>query len=399
MNANRLLVIDDERQFGEYIGKVGQAAGYSTMVTEQVGEFRRHLDHFQPSVVMIDLMMPGIDGIELLRELAGRGCKANILVASGIDLRTLNVARNLGRELGLEIAGVIPKPVRLTELRSILEGVKEKASLAAGKRLEITAPITREALAEAIHGDQLFLAYQPKMDFKSGKIVGAEALVRWRAPGGDILHPDAFIPLIEKWDLSDALAGWVLDHAVEQAGVWHKGGAHLDIAVNMSALNMHDLALPDRIAGICRTWSLPTSAVTLELTETATMQDAARMMDVLTRFRLKGFKLSIDDFGTGYSSMVQLQRLPFSEIKIDKSFVMSMHESPDSAAIVRAITDLGHNLGLTVVAEGVENDTALDMLAGRNCDIAQGYFISRPFEGSTLSEFAARWTLPAVSPL
>jgi EAL domain-containing protein (putative c-di-GMP-specific phosphodiesterase class I) len=139
--------------------------------------------------------------------------------------------------------------------------------------------------------------------------------------------------------------------------------------------------------------------VTLELTESATMQDAARMMDVLTRFRLKGFKLSIDDFGTGYSSLVQLQRLPFSEIKIDKSFVMSMHESSDSAAIVRAITDLGHNLGLTVVAEGVESDTAMDMLAGRNCDIAQGYFISRPFEGAVLSDFAARWRPPVTAPV
>jgi EAL domain-containing protein (putative c-di-GMP-specific phosphodiesterase class I) len=368
------------------------------VVTEQVEDFRKHLDHFRPSVVMIDLIMPGIDGIELLRELAGRGCKANILVASGIDIRTLNVARNLGRELGLEIAGVIPKPVRLAELRTMLEAVKEKVSLAAAQELESAVPITKEALAEAIRGDQLFLAYQPKMSFKSGRIVSAEALVRWSVPGGDILYPDAFIPLIEKWDLSDALAAWVLDHAVEQAGVWHKGGAHLDIAVNMSALNMHDLALPDRIASICDTWGLSTSAVTLELTETATMQDAARMMDVLTRFRLKGFKLSIDDFGTGYSSLVQLQRLPFSEIKIDKSFVMSMHESPDAAVIVQAITDLGHNLGLTVVAEGVESAAALDMLVGKNCDIAQGYFISRPFAGAALPDFAARWSFPAATP-
>src|SRR5262249_19016732 len=162
--------------------------------------------------------------------------KANILVTSGIDIKTLHVSRNLGRELGLEIAGVIPKPVRLADLRSVLADVKEKAARAAGSRGADAAPITRAALEEAIAGEQLFLAYQPKMDFRSGRITGAEALVRWRTPGGEIRTPDAFIPLVEQWDLSDRLTAWVLRNAISQAGLWHAGGLALDIAVNMSAL-------------------------------------------------------------------------------------------------------------------------------------------------------------------
>ncbi|MSO54912.1 MAG: EAL domain-containing protein [Rhodospirillales bacterium] len=196
--------------------------------------------------------------------------------------------------------------------------------------------------------------------------------------------------------LSDALTRWVLTRAIEQAGTWRQAGTDLQIAVNVSALNLHDLTLPDRIIQACQDAEVLPSSLTLELTETATMSDAARMMEILTRFRLKGFKLSIDDFGTGYSSLMQLQRLPFSEVKIDKSFVMSMHDSPDAAVIVRAITDLGHNLGLSVVAEGVESEAALKMLSKNSCDIAQGYFISGPSDGAVVSEFASRWQSPAL---
>jgi len=383
---DRLLVIDDEIGFGEIIGKVGKSLGFEVAVTDQAKVFREQLEEFRPSVVSVDLMMPGIDGIELLRELAAVGCKADILVTSAVDTRTLNTAGYLGRELGLNIKRVIPKPVRVADLKVILEGVKKQSFV-----------VTKESVETAIQENQLFLVYQPKFNFKSSQIDSAEALVRWRRPDGSVIYPDNFVPFIEKSNLADSLTNWVLTRAIEQAAAWRKQGCKLQMAVNISALNLHDLSLPDWIERTCERAGVPPHEVTLEMTETATMSEAARMLDILARFRVKGFKLSIDDFGTGYSSLVQLHRLPFSEIKIDKSLVMAMHESSDARVIIHAITELGHNLDLSVVAEGVENAGALKALAEKSCDTAQGYFISKPCDGAHVADIASRWTPPSLS--
>jgi EAL domain-containing protein (putative c-di-GMP-specific phosphodiesterase class I) len=381
--GNRILIVDDHRHFGELLGEIARTEGFEVLVSEKPQEFLDQLERFRPSVVSVDLMMPEVDGIELLRELAVRRCEASVFVTSGVDLRTLTTVRSLGREFGLKIAGLIPKPVRVAQFREMLEGVKVDPS-----------PVTAEAFQEALDEDRIFLVYQPKVDLRSGRITGAEALARWRLPNGDLLHPDSFMPMVEKSGLSDALTGWVLEQAIEDAAAWHHGGTELRIAVNLSGLNLQDRSLPERILQICESRELPPSALTLELTETATMQDTLRMMDVFVRLRVRGFELSIDDFGTGYSSLVQLQRLPFSEIKIDRSFVVSMLESSDSRAIVRAVIELGHALDLSVVAEGVESELALLMLAEMRCDVAQGFFISEPLTTDGVAEFAATWALP-----
>ena len=380
--GNRILIIDDERPFGELLGEIARPEGFEVFVTDRPREFLEQLERFQPSVVSVDLMMPEVDGVDLLRELAIRRCEANVFVTSGADVRTLSAARRLGRQFGLQIAGLIPKPVRAAEFRTMLEGVRVDPS-----------PVTADSLHEAIREDQLFLVYQPKLDLASGRITGAEALVRWRLPNGEVLYPDSFVPAVEKLAISDALTGWVLEHAVEEAAAWHRAGRELRLAVNLSALNLQDRTLPQHILRTCESHRFPPWALTLELTETASMQDTAGMMDVLVRLRVRGFELSIDDFGTGYSSLVQLQRLPFTEIKVDKSFVTSMLESPDSRAIVHATITLGHALNLSVVAEGVESEAALKALAEMQCDTVQGFFISTPMSATEVAEFAATWTL------
>src|SRR6202041_3009883 len=205
-------------------------------------------------------------------------------------------------------------------------------------------------LAHAIATHQLFLEYQLKLDCRLGRVTGVEALVRWSHPTLGILHPDQFIPLAEETDLIHRVTDWVVVTAAQQMADWHMENPALEIAVNIAAKNVEDLGLPDRLEKHCRLAGVDCSSVTLELTETGAMREALQMMDVLTRLRLKGFKLSIDDFGTGYSSLVQLQRLPFSEIKIDKSFVTSMNWNEGCRTIVKAVTDLAHNLGLKSVA-------------------------------------------------
>jgi EAL domain-containing protein (putative c-di-GMP-specific phosphodiesterase class I) len=283
----------------------------------------------------------------------------------------------LAIERGLTIAGTLAKPVRAATLRDTLERLKE-----------FEQPLLESALAHAIANDDLLLEYQPKLDLKSGRIFGVEALVRWQHTTRGLVAPDHFIALAEESDLIQDLTRWVFGTAMRQTAAWRRDGLALEIAVNLSACNLKVLDLPDWMAATCRDEELPTKAVTLEFTESAAMDDPVQAMDVLTRLRLKGFQLSVDDFGTGYSSLVQLQRLPFSELKVDKSFVMQMQQNTDCRVIVEAVIGLGQKLGLRVVAEGVETASTLDALRHLGADAAQGYFISRPIIAGKIPEIA-----------
>jgi len=378
MNVNRLLIIDDELALAKVVAKGGKLSGYETAYTDDPDEFSRLLDEWTPSVVVVDLQMPRKDGIELLRSMAEKRCSAQIIVCSGIDARTLDTARRLGTELGLNMAGVLAKPVRLSELNEVLSGLAV-AEFAADT----------SSLRQAILNDDLYLLYQPKVALGTGKVIGLEALVRWKTPYGEVISPDVFIPMAEEQGVIDEVTDWVLRNAIRQIGQWKAEGLEMSVSVNVSASNLHNLKLPDQIAELCATAGVATECITIELTETASMGDPAKMMDVLARFRIKNFSLSIDDFGTGYSSLTQLQRLPFSEIKIDKSFVMAMDKSKDCAIIAKTVVDMGHNLGLRVCAEGVESEAVLAMLRDFGCDFVQGFYFSAPVTADKVPAFVA----------
>lgn len=373
MAEKQLFVLDDEQDFCDLIAKVAGGMGFEVFATTDAAAARERLRDSRGAVLILDLKMPHVDGIEMLRHLAEDGVDASILVASGADGRILESALGLGKERGLNMAGILPKPIRVRELRALLERISLKES-----------KLTPEQLQEGINAGDLLLHYQPILDLKSGATTGVEALVRWQHPGRGLLMPGSFIPMAESSGVIMPLTDWVLREAILQAGRWRRDGVDLEIAVNLSAANIVDYALPDRIENFCRAENIAPERVTVELTETATMRDAVRLRDVLTRFRLKGFNLSIDDFGTGYSSLVQLQRLPFSQLKIDRSFVSKMLSSPSDAVIVRTIVGMVRNLELSAVAEGVENAEVLAALSGLECDFAQGYHISRPMKAGDL---------------
>ncbi len=240
-------------------------------------------------------------------------------------------------------------------------------------------------LRRAIESDQLVLHYQPKVDLKDGKVLGAEALVRWRHPKQGIVPPDRFIGLAEQGGLIKALTGWVLDRAVADCRSWELEGRTLSVAVNLSARNLQDPQLADHIAALLESRGLPPGRLELELTESAVLADPRRAAETLERLDDSGVALAIDDFGTGYSSLAYLRKLPVSQLKIDKSFVMAMSNNHEDSMIVRSTADLGHNLGLTVVAEGVEDKPTWDMLGQFGCDAAQGYYMARPMPGAELS--------------
>jgi diguanylate cyclase (GGDEF)-like protein len=241
-------------------------------------------------------------------------------------------------------------------------------------------------LREAIDHDQLVLHYQPKVDF-SGGLAGVEALVRWQHPRRGMVPPDKFIELAEHTGLIKPLTRWVLDAALRQCRRWLDDGQNIQVAVNVSTQDLQDQCMPDALAGLLATWGVPAALLRIEITEGAIMSEPARAMDVLGRLRQLGVGVSVDDFGTGYSSLAYLKRLPVDELKIDRSFVRNLATDDDDAAIVRSTIGLGHELGLQVIAEGVEDETTWRLLERFGCDLVQGYFIGRPVVAAELD----RW--------
>jgi len=251
-----------------------------------------------------------------------------------------------------------------------------------------------EGFERALINHRLHMVYQPKVRLRDGALTRVEALVRWDDPHFGTVEPSRFVPLAEKHGLIEELTQWGLRTTLRQWLKWREEGIDTYLAFNISALSLEQLDFPDLVERMCRALDVPTDRLVLELTESAT-QPLIKLMDTLTRFRIKGIGLAIDDFGTGYSSLMQLRQLPFTEVKIDRFFVSDAVTSHESRLIIKAIVDLAHGLGLMVTAEGVETREQLQSLAELGCDVAQGYLISKPLEPDSLiswkREFRARW--------
>jgi diguanylate cyclase (GGDEF)-like protein len=245
-------------------------------------------------------------------------------------------------------------------------------------------------LRQALDRAELVLHFQPKVDLRTDAVRGVEALLRWAHPTRGLLVPDSFLPAAEHTGLIRPLTSQVLEQAAAQCGEWRAAGHELTVAVNLSARNLHDLQLPDEIGHVLERWALPPSALELEITESAIMADPVRALGVATQLRALGVGLSIDDFGTGYSSLSYLKQFPVNEIKIDKSFVIDMTANDDDAAIVRSTIGLARNLGLEVVAEGVETNEVRNRLVELGCDLAQGFLLGAPVPASDLTPWLER---------
>jgi diguanylate cyclase (GGDEF)-like protein len=233
-------------------------------------------------------------------------------------------------------------------------------------------------LRRAIEQEELVLNFQPKLDCRTNRVLAVESLVRWLHPKHGLLPPDEFIDLAERTGLIKDLTLWILKNSLRECANWQKDGLRIGVAVNLSAKNLLDPELPDIVTGLLASLDFPASYLTLEITETAIMTDPKLSLQILQRVNKYGVQISIDDFGTGYSSLAYLKKVPASELKIDKSFVDDMFQNENDEIIVRATIDLGHNLGLKVVAEGVEDQTLMDKVKDMGCDILQGYYISKP---------------------
>ncbi|MFA5596658.1 MAG: EAL domain-containing response regulator [Pusillimonas sp.] len=397
----RLLILDDDPGVGQTIELVARTAGLETRFTSSPGQFFEWLDQWQPDHIAIDLVMPDMDGVEVLARLAQRSCRARIIVTSGVDGRVLDAAGRSASERGLDIVGVLPKPFMPSTLRRMFApdvpssgspggvalaasaGAVPHASPGVAKRFLVTPADIREGLAH----DQFYAQYQPKISCTDGTLVGFEALMRWNHPVHGLVPPDLFIGCAENSGLIDTLTQKMFDLSFAWFGR-HFGQSSIRLSINISARSHLDDGFIDNISQRCSQCGLAPGQLIFELTETSAMEDPVASLDLLTRMRMKGMHLSIDDLGTGFSSLLQLVRLPFSELKVDKSFVITAASSTESRQVVQAIVGLGRSLGIQSTAEGVEDAETLRFLRDIGCNFAQGFHIARPLT----AEAAAQWS-------
>jgi diguanylate cyclase (GGDEF)-like protein/hemerythrin-like metal-binding protein len=399
----RLLVLDDDPAIGTTVAMIGESAGFEAVSTADPAEFFRLIDDWRPSHIALDLVMPEMDGVQVMTRLAGMRCRAAIVITSGVGSRVLDAAGRSAVEHGLRIVGTLAKPFAPAVLRALLLDSKTDTHEETDTGLHDLVPRTgtdpeigAADLVQALERQELFLVYQPQVDCRSGEITGFEALVRWRHPRLGMVMPDRFIPIAEHSGLIDEVTDRVVDLGFswlaasfprgrgKTADGGDDGDREITLSINMSAASLSDRDFVEDVLEACTRHDVEPERVILELTETSAMRDPVATLDQLTRMRMKGFQLSIDDFGTGFSSMLQLARLPFSELKVDKSFVMTAMRSIEARAVVRSVVDLGTSFGLRTVAEGVEDAATLEYLKGLGCDIAQGYYIARPMTAEDL---------------
>jgi len=392
MKQTTVYLIDDEPELVELLVDVVELAGLNPQGYTRASEFFEQVKTFaENSILVLDLHMPEMDGIEVMRRLATMEYAPALILISGTDSGVLHAAEKLGRAHDLEIIASLSKPIPIDRFQQLLEphtsGNRRRRE---GSSQFNDHPLTVTELQHAIHNDQLMMHFQPQVNITTGALTGLEGLVRWQHPELGLVYPDSFITLAEQNGLMGQLTHCVIDQTVRQEQVWERDGFVANVSVNISADNITSLTLPEQMTELLSNSRLDPTRITLEITESALMGELVTSLDILTRLRLKGISLSIDDFGTGYSSLSQLHRVPFTELKIDRSFVSNMARDAEARAIVKTCIILGHELNMRVVAEGIEDQETWDILTELGCDLGQGYFIAKPMPGADLFEWVNR---------
>jgi diguanylate cyclase (GGDEF)-like protein len=318
-----------------------------------------------------------------------------------VEAQPIDITATLGLALAAEGASSADEVMRCADL-ALERARREKRVLAVYE--EALKPAARDQLSllgelrHAVEHDELRLFFQPKIELKTGRVAGAEVLLRWQHPTRGLLSPVDFIPFAEQTGFIRRLTRWTLDHAIAQGAQWQQAGKALELAVNISVEDIGDIRLDSRVAGMLTRHQLPPALLTLELTESGFIEDPTRALRVLDAIAALGVNLSIDDFGTGYSSLSHLARMPVHEVKIDRSFVQGLESDPEFAPVVRSAIDMGHALGLKVVAEGIETEAAAARLRDFGCDIAQGYWYAKPMPQDALETWLeGRERVPVIA--
>ncbi|NMF91592.1 EAL domain-containing protein [Aromatoleum petrolei] len=388
----RALVLDDDEVMREVAEDLLHRLGIEQVLTAEDGNAGLSLLQSadpEPNLLLCDLNMPGMDGIELLRTIAARGFMGDVVVLSGAGAPVLKAAERLAIEYGLGFLGVLAKPVSERQLAEVLQ--RSRRPTADRAPHDILDPLTPDEIRSGLDTGRLALVFQPKVSAKDYRVSGFECLARWRHPARGLLSPGAFIPVIEQHGLIDRFTHEVFRLAVAHQREWRVAGHTIRLNVNVSMDNLLRLDLPETLEGLVDSAGGSPRDIILELTETRLLQNRRDGLDVLLRMCLKGFGVSIDDFGTGTSTMERLQHLPITELKIDRAFVHGAAKDPTARAILESSATLGRTLGLGVVAEGVETEEDLATVRAAGCDEVQGYLVAKPMGAEEVLLWIERW--------
>jgi EAL domain-containing protein (putative c-di-GMP-specific phosphodiesterase class I)/ActR/RegA family two-component response regulator len=384
LSTLRVLVVDDQPHVRDWV--VGVLGGMGVQHITAAANGREALAAVaKPGIrfhlILVDLHMPEMDGVELIRAFGAMGIDATVAVMSVESERVIDTASALAEAHGLRVLGTVPKPLTAEKLEPILERMFEPPPADAWEAHNADALDFEEAFG----GRQLAMMYQPKVRIDTGEFVGAEALVRWRHPKLGTLLPGVFLPVINK---SGVLATMLVDYTVGEtlacAERWRAAGRELPVSINFAARAFDDLTLPDRLAAAAVAHGVVPSTVTIEVPESFVTRDAVRMLDIATRLRMKGFRLSLDAFGSGTLGPAQLMHTPFEEIKLAAESVDGCAASSHKQTEVAATVALAKSLKMTSVASGVQTQADWDLLAQLGCQQAQGHFVARPMTESGL---------------
>ncbi|NBC31712.1 MAG: EAL domain-containing protein [Alphaproteobacteria bacterium] len=381
MPSPRLFVLDDDPVLRDFVSMVAQKCDFDVTALTRPSELPDALAQGDPDVIFLDLKLGEGTGVDVLETLAGRSCRSEVVLMSGCDQRVLSSSARIGEDLGLRIGGTLPKPFKTSQLKTMLSGITHTGGA-----------LTVEDIDEAIQRDAFCLFYQPQIDPVAGTVHGAEALIRWPHASKGMVGPGDFIPLAESSGRISEMTYWVMRTGFSWcAALSARTGNRLRISVNVPPTSV---GLPDfvsRTVAMAEASGLEPETIVLELTESSPLTDTPGVMAALSRLRIAGFDLALDDFGTGYSSLVGLHRMPFSELKIDRSFVGKIDKDPDARKIVEATISLAHVLGLRTVAEGVEDARGVEMVRDMGCDLIQGFHYSRPLPAERFDTWFTDW--------
>jgi EAL domain-containing protein (putative c-di-GMP-specific phosphodiesterase class I)/CheY-like chemotaxis protein len=389
----RFLVVEDHEFQRSMIVEMLESLGVRSIHEAADGfsalEVTRELEH-PFDVIVTDIDMPGMDGMAFIRRLAETKVRASLIITSGLDKSLLKTMETMSGAYGMRLLGTVekpPTPERFAELIAMHWQTKAKPD----KAKQHSPTFTLEQILTGLEGDQFEPYYQPKVDLKTRRVKGAEALARWRHPHGGIVLPYAFISLLEDAGQISELTWTMLARSARDCRNWRDAGLDLNVSVNISVKLLADPAIADAITWQVTQQGLEPKHMTLEITESAAMSSIGHVLENLVRLRIKGFGLSIDDYGTGYSSLQQLSRIPFTELKIDQSFVLHAVHEESSRMILESSLEMARKLGITSVAEGAETSQDWNLLRESGCDLVQGFFIAQPMKSADFPEWVNAW--------
>jgi EAL domain-containing protein (putative c-di-GMP-specific phosphodiesterase class I)/CheY-like chemotaxis protein len=395
----RVVVVDDDTFMSELLSTMLRSLGVRDVVCVSDGRAALRAlaeDSSGMQILLCDLRMPGMDGIELIRHLAGHRACYGVGLLSGEDERILVSAKELALAHGVRVLGMLRKPVTRAHLEQMLCQIAARRPSSAGLTARSNGiQVTAEDLARGIAAGELVVYYQPRIRLSvERRVSGVEGLVRWQHPKLGLIPPGAFLPMAEQSGLVDALTHAVFERALGDLAQWQRAGLELVMSLNATVDTLARLDFADQVAAQAATHKVPLASLIVEVTEGRLITHFEKVLETLTRLRLNRVGVAIDDFGTGYSTMEQLQRIPFTELKIDRAFVRGAHEDKTTRAILESSVRLARQLTLTSVAEGAETLEDLSLVETVGCDEVQGYFLARPMPQAEIAPFIASFQLP-----